>query len=455
VEAVVDHGLGARALVIVGDGRGDRGAAVLRREWNDGRGAAERRGHRAAVEIVRRHDAHARELLDVAMAVDAAGQHVAALRVEVALARRELRRHGDDLFAGDADVAARGLVRGRHRTVANGQVHSTSILGMICRNNGANMLRILVASVALIIAGLVSAQSYPARQVRIVVPFPPGGTSDILARTIGARLSAPLGQPVVVENRPGAGGNIAADHVAKSPPDGYTLIMGTSSLAISQSLYRKLSYDLIQDFAPVTQAVNYTNLLVVHPSAGVSNVAELLALARAKPGALSYDTAGNGTPPHMTGELFKSYTGVNILHIPYKGGAPAIADLVAGQIPMMFDNVPPLLPHVRSGRIKALAVTSLARIQVLPDVPTLHELGLKDFDAVGWNGLLAPAGTPREIVSRLHTEVVRVLRNPEVREQLTSQGADVVGNSPEEFAAWIRVEVKKWAEVVRVSGAKV
>src|SRR5574339_284911 len=294
------------------------------------------------------------------------------------------------------------------------------------------MLRILLAAAlstaALTCAGLAAAQSYPSRQVRIVVPFPPGGTSDILARTIGARLSAPLGQPVVVENRPGAGGNIAADHVAKSAPDGYTLIMGTSSLAISQSLYSKLTYNLVQDFAPITQAVNYTNLLVVHPSAGVSSVAELLALAKAKPGALSYGTAGNGTPPHMTGELFKAYTGVNIQHIPYKGGAPAIVDLVAGQIPIMFDNMPPLLPHER---------------------------GLKGFDAVGWNGLLAPAGTPREIVARLHAEVVNVLRTPEVRDQLTAQGADIVGNSPEEFAAWIKAEVKKWADVVKVSGAKI
>ena len=317
------------------------------------------------------------------------------------------------------------------------------------------MLRSLVATITLTLSALALAQTYPTRQVRIVVPFPPGGTSDILARTIGARLSAPLGQPVVIENRPGAGGNIAADHVAKSAPDGYTLIMGTSSLAISQSLYKKLTYDLVEDFAPITQAVNYTNLLVVHPSAGVKSVDELLKLARAKPGSLSYGTAGNGTPPHMTGELFKAYTSVNIVHIPYKGGAPAIADLIAGQIPMMFDNVPPLLPHVRAGKIQALAVTSLARIAVLPDVPTLHELGLKDFDAVGWNGLLAPAGTPRDIVARLNTEVVRVLRIPEVRDQLTSQGADIVGNSPEQFAAWIRAEVKKWAEVVKVSGAKI
>jgi len=317
------------------------------------------------------------------------------------------------------------------------------------------MRRTLVACLALLLAGAAAAQGYPSRAVRIVVPFPPGGTSDILARTIGARLSESFGQPVVIDNRPGAGGNIAAEHVARSTPDGYTLIMGTSSLAISQSLYRKLNYDLVRDFAPITQAVNYANLLVVHSSTGFSSVNDLISAAKAKPGALSYGTAGNGTPPHMTGELFKSYTGIDLQHIPYKGGAPAIADLIAGQIPIMFDNVPPLLPHVHSGRIKALAVTSLGRVSVLPDVPSLHELGLKDFDAVGWNGLLAPAGTSREIVSRVHGEVVRILRLAEVREQLTAQGADIVGNTPEQFAAWIRVEVGKWAEVIRVSGAKV
>src|SRR3954464_3938316 len=317
------------------------------------------------------------------------------------------------------------------------------------------MSRIVVVCFALLFAGAALAQAYPSRAVRIVVPFPPGGTSDILARTIGQRLGESFGQPVVVDNRPGAGGNIAAEHVAKSAPDGYTLIMGTSSLAISQSLYRKLKYDLLRDLAPITQAVNYANLLVVHPSTGFATVNDLLAAAKAKPGALSYGTAGNGTPPHMTGELFKSYTHVDVQHIPYKGGAPAIGDLIGGTIPIMFDNVPPLLPHVRSGRIKALAVTSLGRVPVLPDVPSLHELGLKDFDAVGWNGLLAPAGTPREVVSRVHADVVRILAMPQVRDGLTAQGADIVGNTPEQFAAWIRVEVKKWAEVIRVSGAKV
>jgi tripartite-type tricarboxylate transporter receptor subunit TctC len=316
------------------------------------------------------------------------------------------------------------------------------------------LLGVALALLAVVDAGALWAQGYPARPVRIVVGFPPGGTSDILARTIAARLADPLGQPVVVENRTGAGGNIGAESVARSAPDGYTLLMGTTSQAISQSLYKKLNYDLLKDFAPVTQAVNYSNLLVVHPSVAATTVSELLALARAKPGVLNYGTAGNGTPPHMTGELFKSYTGVNIQHVPYKGGAPAIVDLVAGQIPVMFDNVPPLLPHVRSGRIRALANTSLTRLSVLPDVPTLDESGLKGFDAVGWNGLLAPAGTPREIVARLHTEVARILRAPDVRDQLTAQGADIVANSPDEFSAWIRNEVTKWAGVVRTSGAK-
>ena len=317
------------------------------------------------------------------------------------------------------------------------------------------MRRVAFGFLLFALAAAAYGQAYPTRAVRIVVPFPPGGTSDILARTIGARLSDSFGQPVVIDNRPGAGGNIAAEHVAKSAPDGYTLIMGTSSLAISQSLYRKLNYDLTRDLAPITQAVNYANLLVVHPSTGYASVNDLLAAAKAKPGTLSYGTAGNGTPPHMTGELFKSYTGVDIQHIPYKGGAPAIADLVAGQIPIMFDNVPPLLPHVRAGRIKALAVTSLARVSVLPDVPSLHELGLKDFDAVGWNGLLAPAGTPREVITRVHGDVVKILADSKVREQLTAQGADIVGNTPEQFGEWIRVEIRKWAEVIRVSKAKV
>ena len=299
------------------------------------------------------------------------------------------------------------------------------------------------------------AQTYPAKPIRFLVGFPPGGTSDILARTIGQKLGEAVGQQVVIDNRPGAGGNIGAEAAAKSAPDGYTIFMSTTSQAISASLYSKLNYDLVRDFAPITQAVNYTNLLVVHPSLPVRSVKELIALAKARPGELNYGTAGNGTPPHMTGELFNSYTGVKLQHVPYKGGAPAIADLLGGQITIMFDNVPPLLPHVQAGKMRPLAVTSLKRISVLRDVPTLDEAGLKGFDSVAWNGVLAPAGTPKEIVARLNAEILRILSLPDVRERLSSQGADPVGGTPEQFAALIRSEIQKWAKVVKDSGAKV
>ena len=299
------------------------------------------------------------------------------------------------------------------------------------------------------------AQTYPAKPIRFLVGFPPGGTSDILARTIGQKLGEAVGQQVVIDNRPGAGGNIGAEAAAKSAPDGYTIFMSTTSQAISASLYSKLNYDLVRDFAPITQAVNSTNLLVVHPSLPVRSVKELIALAKARPGELNYGTAGNGTPPHMTGELFNSYTGVKLQHVPYKGGAPAIADLLGGQITIMFDNVPPLLPHVQAGKMRPLAVTSLKRISVLRDVPTLDEAGLKGFDSVAWNGVLAPAGTPKEIVARLNSEILRILSLPDVRERLSSQGADPVGGTPEQFAALIRSEIQKWAKVVKDSGAKV
>ena len=312
-----------------------------------------------------------------------------------------------------------------------------------------------VAIAGMSFAGVTFGQVYPAKPVRFLVGFPPGGTSDILARTIGQKLGDALGQQVVIENRPGAGGNIGAEAAAKSAPDGYTIFMSTTSQAISVSLYSKLNYDLVRDFSPVIQAVNYTNLLVVHPSLPVKSVKELVALAKARPGQLNYGTAGNGTPPHMTGELFKSYTGIGLQHVPYKGGAPAIADLLGGQITIMFDNVPPLLPHVQAGKMRPLAVTSLKRISVLRDVPTLDEAGLKEFDSVAWNGVLAPAGTPREIIVRLNAEILRVLGMSDVRERLSSQGADPVGGTPEQFAGLIRDEIRKWAKVVKDSGARV
>jgi len=303
--------------------------------------------------------------------------------------------------------------------------------------------------------GTAAAQNYPVKPIRFLVGFPPGGTSDILARTIGQKLAEAVGQQVVIENRPGAAGNIGAEAAAKSAPDGYTIFMSTTSQAISASLYSKLNYDLVRDFAPVIQAVNYTNLLVVHPSLPVRSVKELIALAKARPGQLNYGTAGNGTPPHMTGEMFNSYTGVKLTHVPYKGGAPAIADLLGGQITIMFDNVPPLLPHVQAGKMRPLAVTSLKRIEVLRNVPTLDESGLKGFDSVAWNGVLAPAGTSKEIIARLNTEIVRILSLPDIRERLSSQGADPVGGTPAEFAALIRSEIQKWAKVIKDSGAKV
>jgi tripartite-type tricarboxylate transporter receptor subunit TctC len=298
-------------------------------------------------------------------------------------------------------------------------------------------------------------QTGGAKPLRMVVGFPPGGTSDILARTLAAHLPELLGVPVVVENRTGAGGNIAAELVAKSAPDGATVMMATTSQAISQSLYAKLGYDLLRDFTPVSQAANYANLLVVHPSIPVRTVDELLGYARSSPKGLHYGSAGNGTPPHMTGEMFKGYTGIALTHVPYKGGAPAIADLIGGQIVVLFDNVPPLLSHVRSGRMRAIAVTSLKRISVLPDTPTLDEAGLKGFDSVGWNGVIAPAGTPPETVQRLSDAIAKLLRRPDIRDALIAQGAEPVGSTPEAFGSWMRAEVQKWAKVVRDSGAKV
>ena len=317
------------------------------------------------------------------------------------------------------------------------------------------MRRLAAVSAGVMCAGICMAQGYPSKPIRFLVGFPPGGTSDILARTIGQKLAEAVGQQVVIENRPGAGGNLGAEAAAKSAPDGYTLFMGTTSQAISASLYSKLNYDLVRDLAPITQAVNYTNLLVVHPSLPVKSVPELIALAKARPAQLNYGTAGNGTPPHMTGELFKSYTGVNIQHVPYKGGAPAIADLLGGQITIMFDNVPPLLPHVQAGKMRPLAVTSLRRISVLREVPTLDESGLKGFDSVAWNGVLVPTGTPRDIVMKLNSEINRILTLPDIRERLSGQGADPVGSTPEQFAALIRSEIQKWAQVVKTSGARV
>jgi len=300
------------------------------------------------------------------------------------------------------------------------------------------------------------AQAYPNHPIRLVVPFPAGGTTDILARDAAPRLTEVLGQPVVVDNRPGAGGNIGADLVAKSQPDGYTLLMGTvGTHAINPSLYAKMPYDHVKDFVPIVLVAGVPNVLVVNPSLPVNSVADLIKLAKSKPGSINFASSGNGTSIHLSGELFKTMAGVEMTHVPYKGSAPALTDLISGQVQVMFDNLPSSLPQIKAGKLRAIAVTSLKRSPALPDVPTISESGLPGFEASSWFGLLAPAGTPAAVVARLNAEVNKWLQSAEGREQLLAQGAQAAGGTPEQFVAHIRAETDKWAKVVKASGAKV
>ncbi|MFI4888155.1 MAG: Bug family tripartite tricarboxylate transporter substrate binding protein [Burkholderiales bacterium] len=300
------------------------------------------------------------------------------------------------------------------------------------------------------------AASYPAKPIRLVVPFPAGGTTDILARAVAQKLSEAWGQQVIVDNRPGAGGNIGSDLVAKSAPDGYTLLMGTvGTHAINPSLYAKMPYDHVKDFAPVILVAGVPNVLVVNPSLPVHSVQELIAYAKANPGKLNFASSGNGTSIHLSGELFKTMTGVQMTHIPYKGSAPALTDLVGGQVQLMFDNLPSSLPFIKAGRLRALAVTSGTRAAALPDLPTLAESGLAGFEASSWFGVLAPAGTPRDIVAKLNGAIATWLASPEAREKLSSQGAIAAGGTPDAFARHIAAETVKWAKVVKASGAHV
>jgi tripartite-type tricarboxylate transporter receptor subunit TctC len=300
------------------------------------------------------------------------------------------------------------------------------------------------------------ADTYPSKPIKLIVPFPAGGTTDIVARTIGQELTKTWGQQVIVENRPGAGGNIGSEAVAKAPADGYTLLMGTvGTHGINASVYKKLPYDAVKDFAPITLATSVPNILVVHPALPVKSVKELIAYAKANPGKLNFASSGNGTSIHLAGELFKTMTGVQMTHVPYKGSAPALTDLLGGQVQLMFDNMPSALPHVKTGKLRALAVTAAKRSPATPDLPTIAESGVPGFEATSWFGLLAPAGTPKEIVTKLNKEVVRILKTPDVKERLLAQGAEPVGNSPEQFAGHIKAEIVKWRKVVEVSGAQV
>ncbi len=318
------------------------------------------------------------------------------------------------------------------------------------------------ATVALGLPGLGWTQAaWPGKPVRIVVPFAPGGTTDILARVLAPELSKTLGQSFVVENRAGAGGNIGAEVVAKSPGDGYTLLMGTvGTHGINKSLYDKLPYDPQKDFAPITLVAGVPNVMVMGTkraqALGITSVADFVKYAKAHPGRLNMASSGNGTSIHLAGELFKSRTGIFMTHIPYRGSGPALTDLLAGSIDVMFDNLPSAMPHIQAGNLKAFAVTSAVRSLALPDVPTVAEAGnLPGFEASSWFGLLAPTGTPTEVVNRLHQETAKALNLPAVKERLLAQGAIPGGNTPAEFARLIDAETTKWAGVVKASGARV
>lgn len=298
--------------------------------------------------------------------------------------------------------------------------------------------------------------NYPAKPITIVVPFAAGGTTDILARVIGEALKTELGQPVVIDNRAGAGGNIGGALAAKAAADGYTLFMGTvGTHAINASLYKKMPFDPIKDFAPLTRVAMVPNLLVAHPSRPYKTVQELVAYAKANPGKVTFGSSGNGSSIHLSGELFDAMAKVDMIHVPYKGSAPAVSDLIGGQIDIMFDNMPSAIQHVRSGRLKAIAVTTAKRSPELPNVPTIAEAGVPGYEATSWFGMFAPAATPAPVVTRLNTALVKVLRDPEVKKKLAEQGAEPHAEKPEQFAEFIRKETAKWSQVVKASGASV
>ncbi|MDB5812413.1 MAG: hypothetical protein JWN94_4535 [Betaproteobacteria bacterium] len=315
---------------------------------------------------------------------------------------------------------------------------------------------VMIIAIGALLSPLAPAQTYPSKPVRMIVPFPAGGATDIVARLVAQKLGDAFGQQVVVDNRGGAAGTIGSDLAAKSPPDGYTILIGTSSThAIAQSLYTKLPYDSIRDFAPVIGIATATIVLSAHPSVPARNVKDLIALAKAKPDALSFASSGSGGVSHLVGEMFKAQAGVQMLHVPYKGDAPALADLVGGQVSLEFGTALSFLPYIQSGRLKALAVTSLKRSQVLSDVPTVAESGLKGFEALQWFGVFVPAGTRPEVITRLNTEVAKILHTADMRERLTKLASEVMADTPEQFAAFQKAEIGKWAKVVKASGARI
>jgi len=307
----------------------------------------------------------------------------------------------------------------------------------------------------LLFGSFASAADYPTRPVSLVVAFTPGGPSDVLARIVGKKLEVLLKQPFVIENRPGAGGNIAAESVARAAPDGYTLLNGNNSiLATNASLYKKIAYDAEKDFAPISLLGLQPNILVVNPQVPARTMADLVALAKQNPGKLNFASSGYGAAAHLAGELFKTEAQIDIVHVAYKGAAPALQDVIAGHVQMMFATSASVIGHIKSGALRPLAVTTLKRTPLLPDVATVDELGIKGFDATTWHGLVAPAGTPKEIIATLQAATMDALKDTDVRQQLENLGVDVAGSTPEEFAAYIRSETPKWTAVVKASGAK-
>ena len=296
--------------------------------------------------------------------------------------------------------------------------------------------------------------AFPAKAITIIVPFSAGGATDILARVIGQSMSRDLGQPVIIDNRAGAGGNIGTQLVARAPADGYTLLMGTvGTHAINQSLYRKLAFDPIKDFAPITRVALVPNLLVAHPAQPFKNVQELIAYAKANPGKVTFGSSGNGSSIHLSGEQFKHMAGINIQHVAYKGSAPAVNDLLGGHIAIMFDNMPSAIGHVKAGKLRPLAVTTPKRSPALPDVPTIAEAGLPGYEATSWFGMLAPARTPAPVMAKLNASILKALADPEVKQKMAEQGAEAYGETPQQFAAFIASETVKWGKIVKQSGA--
>ncbi|MDO8718220.1 MAG: tripartite tricarboxylate transporter substrate binding protein [Polaromonas sp.] len=330
-------------------------------------------------------------------------------------------------------------------------------------NRRSALIGVALSAITLAVTPAAAQTSWPNKPVKIVVPFAPGGTTDILARAVAPELSKALGQPFIVENRAGAGGNIGADLVAKSAPDGYTILMGTvGTHGINKSLYSRLAYDPQKDFAPITLVAGVPNVMVMNTETaktlGINSVPDFIRYAKAHPGRLNMASSGNGTSIHLAGELFKSMTGIYMAHIPYTGSGPAMMAMVSGNVDVMFDNLPSAMPQIKGGKLKAFAVTSAQRSAALPDLPTIAEAGgptLKGFDASSWFGLLAPAGTPPDIVKRIQEEVAKALGTPAIKEKMLAQGAIPSGNTPQQFTDFINAEHEKWAKVVKASGAKV